>query len=70
MKTVDISCDGCGRDLTTTGNMVDYRLLLTSENIAPSGPTATAMMVYPAIMQPAHFCGLHCLRGWLAKEPK
>lgn len=67
-----VTCDTCGRDLTSTGNCNDYRLALVPESI-PSGPGAvTDWMNYPAIEKTAHFCGMRCLKTWIAKrdEPK
>jgi len=60
-----ILCDHCKRDLTTTGNSMDYRLLLKSEEIsAPSGPV-TDMWIEPAISRDHHFCNLKCLKEWV-----
>ncbi len=60
-------CDACGRDLTTTGNSIDYRLALKNEHVPSVGGFVTDMMVYPAIEHDVHFCGLSCLRAWLDK---
>lgn len=68
MERIDITCDACGRDLTTSGNSINYRLALRSENIPSSGPVVTDMMVYPAIERDAHFCRVECLREWLNRE--
>ena len=65
IKTV--TCDSCSRDLGSTGNSVDYRLLLTSERLPLLGSVCTDMMIYPPIESPAHFCGLACLRNWVEK---
>ena len=63
-RTVEIKCDGCGRDLTSTGNCEDYRLALIVERIPSRGGAVTAMAVYPPISQNAYFCGLSCLKDW------
>lgn len=63
-KTIEIKCDGCGRDLTRTSNCEDYRLALVVERIPSVGGVVTAMAAYPPIEQNAYFCGLDCLRGW------
>jgi hypothetical protein len=34
-KEVKITCDGCGCDLTTTENVVGYRVALVVEGIQP-----------------------------------
>lgn len=65
-----ITCDGCGRDRTWTGNSVDYRLALVVQRI-PAGPpdrngsvSVFDMMIHPPIDQDAYFCGLDCLDKW------
>ena len=69
-KLSPIICDGCGKDITTTGNSVDYRLSL--DTYTPmSGSTSgavTLMMIYPAIDATKHFCNnLECVKAWLDK---
>lgn len=63
-----ITCDGCGNDLTSTGNSIDYRLLLANERLPIRGTTCTDMMIYPPIEGDAHFCGLWCLHTWLTRQ--
>lgn len=65
--TRTITCDGCGIDLTYTGNSVDYRLRLTSETKGHphDGGAVTDMMIYPAIERDQIFCDLRCLRRWV-----
>jgi hypothetical protein len=60
-----VTCDTCGKDITHTGNCVDYRLVLKSEAIPPrpGGGSVTAMMVYPPVSREYVFCGLDCLRS-------
>ena len=67
-KTVEITCDACANDLTTSSNMVDYRLALVNESVPSESGCVTAMVVYPAINRNVHFCGVDCLRAWLDKE--
>lgn len=65
-KEYKITCDSCGRDLTYTGNAVDYRLALKSENIANySDSYAVTAMISPPIEQDAYFCSMHCLTKWV-----
>lgn len=69
MKTVKVVCDGCGSDLTTRTNSVDYRLVLDSENKPGYGAGFyTDMGIYPAVDRPYHFCGLKCLDRWRDHE--
>lgn len=69
MRTEKVICDGCGADLTTRSNSVDYRLVLASEGKPGYGPGAyTDMMIYPAIDRAHHFCDLRCLDHWRSRE--
>ena len=62
---VVIICDGCGKDLTYTGNSVDYRLALVSQPMpSKGGGAASYRLIYPAIKSTKHFCGLRCLKNW------
>lgn len=63
-KTVTITCDGCGKDLTYSGNSVDYRLVLGNENKPSRGGLVTAMMKYPPVTHTHYFCDLRCLDLW------
>lgn len=65
-----ITCDGCGRDLTYTGNCVDYRLVLGNETKPPypDAWSVTAMGIYPPLKRTHHFCDLLCLDQWRERE--
>ena len=65
--TIQVTCDGCGRDLTTTTNHVAYRLVLSPEFIPCRGGSFTTMHVNPQIDAARHFCGIECLKVWLEK---
>ena len=68
-KTVQITCDACGHDLTTTSNTVDYRLVLGVENKPGYGTGAyTDMMISPPIDRTFYFCGIQCLDHWRNRE--
>jgi len=68
VERTEITCDGCGRDLTYTGNCEAYRLALSNERIRSRGSIVTSMAAYPAIERTAHFCKLSCLRKWLDEK--
>lgn len=69
MKNVQVTCDGCGADLTTRTNIEDYRLVLTSESKPGYGSGAyTAMGIYPAVDRAHHFCDLACLDHWSGRR--
>lgn len=63
-ESYKVTCDHCRSDLTNTGNCVDYRLVLKSESLPPRSNSVTAMMIYPPVERPHHFCGLGCLDKW------
>ncbi len=68
-KLVTVTCDGCGADLTTRSNSVDYRLVLSSESKPGYGGGAyTDMMIYPPVDRDYYFCRLGCLDHWRARE--
>lgn len=74
-KLSPIICDGCGKDITTTGNCQDYRLRLTTFSPMPwyaaegrDSGALTLMAVYPAIKNDLHFCNsLRCVKSWVEK---
>lgn len=72
-----VICDGCGADISTTGNMEDFRLSLHTYSPPPwfsrepgrRGGALTCMAIRPAIDAEKHFCNtLECLRAWLGGE--
>ena len=69
-KTVEIKCDQCGRDLSATGNCIDYRLALLNQEIPTQGGANTLMMSYPALDQDSYFCGTRCLKAWISANLK
>lgn len=62
-----VTCDACGRDLTSTGNNIDWRLALVPQRIPSRGGIVTDMMIPPAIEETAHFCEIACLEAWFVK---
>jgi hypothetical protein len=69
VKDNTITCDGCGADLTTSGNSIDFRLELKTARIPSGGGAVTDMLVEPELTQDYHFCRLSCLDKWRC-EPK
>ena len=61
-----ITCDGCGADLTYTNNCQGYRLVLAFQEkpTTPGVGAVTLLAVKPPISQAHHFCGLRCLDRW------
>jgi hypothetical protein len=68
MKKVEVTCDQCGRDLTTTGNCEDFRIVLANESIPSWGGAVTSMAIYPPLEGTAHFCGVLCLGKWVSEK--
>jgi len=66
VKVLKVTCDGCGRDLSSTGNSDDKRIMMCMEFIPNPGPTSTALAVADPLPQsPCHFCSLECLKVWM-----
>ena len=66
-KNLEMICDGCGIDVTYTGNnYVGYRLALKVE-ARPRNPERrvfTMMGVVPPLERDHYFCNLGCLAHW------
>ncbi len=58
------SCDGCEKDLTSTGNCTAYRLTLKVESIPANAGFVTLMHFSPPLDSNKHFCDLGCLGRW------
>jgi hypothetical protein len=68
-KTTKVECDGCGHDLTTRSNCVDYRLVLCAESKPGRGSGFyTSMMIYPPVERDYYFCDLGCLDQWRSHQ--
>ena len=66
---VEVTCDGCGCDITTRSNMVDYRLVLCSESKPGNGAGVyTAMHIPEPIARAHYFCRMPCLDLWRDRE--
>lgn len=65
MKTIQISCDGCEKDITYVGLKPDFRLCLTCEQLNHERGFIFAINVCPEILRSYHFCDLTCLKNWL-----
>jgi len=70
MRNEKVTCDGCGGDISTRWNSVDYRLVLQSESkpLADNLQYMADMMIYEPISRPHHFCRLGCLDTWRDRE--
>ena len=63
-----ITCDGCGADLTTTGNSEDWRLALLNQFIPSRGGIVTDMAISPILKSDAYFCSVKCFLGWVCSK--
>jgi hypothetical protein len=68
MKKCEITCDSCKRNISFTGNSIDYRLALINEKIPSRGGAVSDMYMLPLIEDNAHFCGLGCLKKWINND--
>ncbi len=69
-REIKVICDNCERDITYTGNSIDYRLNLKDERkpVYPGSNMVTDMMIYPSLKDgEKNFCGLGCLKVWINK---
>ena len=63
------ACDGCGADLTHTGNCEGW--CLTLSNTAIGGGFVTSMTISPKLKGGTHhFCDLLCLDHWRSRKQR
>jgi hypothetical protein len=65
-RELKVTCDGCGGDLSQAPGQVRYGLQLSVLRIPCHSQVQTAMYILPPIDGDKCFCGLGCLRDWLA----
>ena len=75
--TTSILCDTCKEDIQYTGNVEDYRLVISSERKAPwytkdglPGGAVTDMAIDNPAPKRLHFCDWTCLATWVAEHTK
>lgn len=61
-----VLCDQCESDLSTTGNCVAWSITLKNRQIPCHSAAVTDMMIYPQLKKDLDFCGLACLKKWIA----
>ncbi len=69
-KTTTILCDNCERDLSSSGNSIDYRIALLNQGIPSRGGFVTDVMLYPHLEHDRYFCGVRCMRKFLELDQK
>ena len=65
--SLKVTCDFCGKDLTSGENFEDYSLRLINRRIPCSTLAVIDIMFIPPINKDCDFCGLRCLRKFLEK---
>ena len=64
MKTIDVRCDSCEKELNEDRGMNEYRLVLYAETLPSGSNIRLSVMTYPPLDRTYHFCGLGCLDAW------
>ena len=59
-RETKITCDGCGKDITSTA-----QLHLLAESLPHTSNSVYAVLVYPPIESDWYFCDTKCLQRWL-----
>src|SRR6185312_9710099 len=74
-RKTEFTCDGCGEDLTYTGNCEDYYLVVTYGSKQPwyvkeglRGGAVTSMAKSPPVDRDYYFCDLKCLDYWRSRR--
>jgi len=67
IKTV-CNCDKCEKDLSSTSNIINYRIFLKSERIPCHDGAVTAMMIHPQIKDELHFCDIKCFKSYVNEK--
>ncbi len=68
MQKSEVICDGCDKDISSTGNCEGYRIVLANERKPSRGGAVTLMAVQPPLERSYHFCGVNCLGVWAAEQ--
>lgn len=69
MKEDKVTCDGCGKDISTRSNIEGWRLVLSVESIPADGAGPyTCKHVPLPIGRTYHFCRLPCLDNWRSHD--
>lgn len=61
MKKIKIFCDECDKDISQTGSMPAYRLVLFAEKMPSNSDITYAAVVHNPIPEPMYFCNHTCL---------
>lgn len=65
MKTITITCDQCGKDLSESGPMPTYMITLDSVMVSSTSDFRYAVHVTPPVARQKHFCGPKCVAGFM-----
>ena len=64
MEDEKITCANCGRDLSITGNCIDFRLALNAEEIPERTNCFTLLSKCPQLNKTVYLCDIKCLKSW------
>lgn len=68
MNPITVNCSGCGKDLTDTGNCVDWRIAVANEPIPCRDGTLTLIGINKKLESNMLFCSVQCLKQWVEKQ--
>lgn len=70
MKSIEITCDNCQKDLTLTQESLAWRLALANEQIAydPECKKLSGKQHLPMLKAPCHFCSFKCFVDWVEQQ--
>lgn len=69
-QTITVTCDGCGKDLSSTSIEYDFRLLTNDRIPLCRGPVSEFPNSPELRDAPHHFCDTTCLKIWVDRGCK
>lgn len=64
-KTVKITCDQCGEDITDTGLMPKCRIVIHSERLPHTTNERYAISAHDPVPTPLYFCSWACMELYI-----
>lgn len=63
-----VLCDFCKKDISLTGNSVDWRIRLDNQEVPCYDGPVTDALIYPSLSRGYDFCGVACLKNFINHE--